>query len=61
MNDKQAHNALKKINAQRNVIGTGGYRDSRKAKVERHETLNTAITELNKVSDQQKLKEIEND
>lgn len=61
MNDKQAHSALKKLEAQRKAVGIGGYRDSRKDKVERHEKFNEAITEINKISDESKMKELRNE
>ena len=58
MNDKKAHEALKKINTQRNAIGVGGFKDSRKSRCEQHEKFNTATNEMNKISDEAKLKEI---
>ena len=61
MNDKKAHEALKKINAQRNLIGVGGYRDSRRARCDEHEKLNTAMVEINKLSDEARLKVEEED
>lgn len=57
MNDKQAHAKLKKINADRNKIGVGGYRDSRRDKCERHEKFNETMKEMNKLQDEQRLKE----
>ena len=60
MNAKKAHEALKKINAQRNLIGIGGYRDSRRARCDEHEKLNTAMNEMNKASDEIKMEQ-END
>ncbi len=58
MNDKKAHEALKKINSQRNAIGVGGYKDSRRQKCEGHEKFNTAMNEMNVISDKQKIKEL---
>jgi hypothetical protein len=56
MNDKTAHAALKKINDQRNKIGVGGYKDSRRDKCERHEKFNETMNEMNKISDTEKMK-----
>ena len=61
VNDKSAHDALKKINAQRNAVGVGGYKDSRRQKCEQHEKFNTAINEMNVISDKQKIKELDNE
>ena len=61
MNDKKAHAALVKLNKQRNAIGVGGYKDSRRVRCEQNEKFNTAITDMNKISDAAKLKEIDND
>ena len=61
MNDKQAHEKLKKINSDRNKIGVGGYRDSRRERCNRHEKFNETMNELNKASDESKLKESDND
>ena len=57
MNAKKAHEALKKINAQRNLIGVGGYRDSRRARCDEHEKLNTAMNEINEASDKVKMEQ----
>ena len=57
MNAKKAHEALKKINAQRNLIGVGGYRDSRRARCDEHENLNTAMNEINEASDKVKMEQ----
>lgn len=59
MNDKKAHAQLKKINSERNLIGVGGYRDSRRIRSEQNEKLNTAITEMNKATDELKIQESE--
>lgn len=56
MNDKQAHEKLKEINNQRNKIGIGGYKDYRRDKCERHEKFNSAIVEINKITDVEKMK-----
>lgn len=61
LTDKTAHAALKKINAQRNAIGVGGYKDSRRTRCEQHETFNKAIVDMNKLSDETKIKELENE
>ncbi len=61
MNDKTAHAQLKKLNAQRNAIGVGGYKDSRRAKVERHEEFSKSMNEIKKISDQNKMKELDNE
>lgn len=55
MNDKKAHSQLKKINEQRNAIGIGGYKDSRRDKCNRHEKFNEALVEMNKSNDEAKL------
>jgi hypothetical protein len=60
LTNKSAHEALKKINAQRNLIGVGGYRDSRRARCDEHEKLNTAMNEINSASDKVKM-ESDND
>lgn len=57
MNDKTAHAKLKKINEDRNKIGVGGYKNSRRDRNNRHETFNESMTEMRKISDEQKLKE----
>lgn len=59
MNSKQAHNKLREINKQRNTIGVGGFKDSRRSKCERHEKFNEAMGEMTKQSDASKMKEIE--
>lgn len=61
MNDKQAHEKLKKINSQRNAIGIGKYKDSRRNKCERHDNFNKTMNEMNKISDENKMKELDND
>ena len=61
MNSKKAHEKLKDINKQRNAIGIGSYKDSRRRKCEQHEIFNKAMVDLNKSTDEAKLKEIEND
>lgn len=57
MNDKKAHDQLKKINAQRNKIGVGGFKDSRRDSCERHEKFNEVMQQINKDKDMQGLKE----
>lgn len=57
MNDKTAHAKLKKINEERNKIGVGAYKNSRRDRNERHETFNESMTEMRKISDEQALKE----
>ena len=57
MSEKKAHEALKKINAQRNLIGVGGYRDSRRARCDENEKLNTAMNEINSASDKVKMEQ----
>ena len=57
MSEKKAHEALKKVNAQRNLIGVGGYRDSRRARCDEHEKLNTAMNEINDASDKVKMEQ----
>ncbi len=59
MNSKQAHEKLKEVNKQRNLIGVGGFKDSRRIRCDQNEKFNTAINEINKMSDEQKLKESE--
>ena len=59
MSDKKAHDKIKDINKQRNLIGVGGYRDSRRTRCEQNEKFNTAMGEMNKASDEIKLKEAE--
>lgn len=61
LTDKKAHAQLKALDKQRNAIGVGGYKDSRRSKCEQHETFNKAMTEMNKLSDESKLEEIENE
>lgn len=58
MNSKQAHEKLKQINKQRNAIGVGGYKDSRRIRSEQHDKFNTAMNEMNKLSDDTKMKEV---
>lgn len=58
MNSKKAHEQLKKINSQRNMIGVGGFKNSRRDRCESHEKFNTAMNEMTKLSDDQKMKEI---
>ena len=57
MSEKKSHEALKKINAQRNLIGVGGYRDSRRARCDENEKLNTAMNEINQASDKVKMEQ----
>ena len=57
LTNKSAHEALKKINAQRNLIGVGGYRDSRRTRCDEHEKLNTAMNEINDASDKVKMEQ----
>lgn len=57
LTDKSAHEKLKDINKQRNTIGVGGFKDSRRTRCNQNEKFNTAITEINKLSDEQKMKE----
>ncbi len=57
MNDKSAHNKLKDINKQRNTIGVGGFKDSRRARCESHEKFNSAMNEMEKLSDEHKMRE----
>ena len=59
MNEKKAHEALKKINAQRNLIGVGGYRDSRRARCDEHEKLNTGMNEINEATDKVKMENLD--
>lgn len=59
MNDKKAHDQLKKINSQRNLIGVGGYKNSRRDKNDNHDKFNTAMGEMNKLSEEQKVKDNE--
>lgn len=61
MNDKSAHNKLKDINKQRNTIGIGGYKDSRRMRCEGHDKFNTAISEINKLNDDEKMKGVNNE
>ncbi len=61
MNDKQAHDKLREINKQRNTIGVGGYEDSRRNKCGQHEKFNTAMKEMSKISDEQRMREADND
>ncbi len=61
MNNKSAHNKLKEINKQRNTIGVGGYKNSRRTRCEGHEKFNTAISEMGKLSDETRMKGIDND
>ena len=56
MNDKRAHAQLKQINKQRNLIGVGGFRDSRRTRCEQHETFNEAMGESIKLSDAARMK-----
>ena len=58
MNSKQAHAKLKEINKQRNTIGVGGYKNSRRDKCNGHEKFNTAMNEMEKLSDDTKMKEL---
>lgn len=60
MNSKKAHDKLKEINNQRNAIGTGGFKDSRRTRCEQHDKFNVAMNEMNKLNDDFKIKEIEN-
>lgn len=60
MNDKKAKEKLKEINKQRNLIGVGGFRDSRRTRCEENEKLNTALNDINKASDKVKM-EADND
>jgi hypothetical protein len=59
MNSKQAHAQLKKINAQRNAIGVGGYKNSRRTQCDRHEELNESLNEINKLSDKIKMEKVD--
>lgn len=61
MNDKKAHEQLKKINAQRNKIGIGGYKDSRRERCKQNEIFNTTMGDLNKERDDQAMKENDDD
>ena len=60
LTDKKAHATLKKINSERNLIGVGGYRNSRRTRCEQNETFNKAMGEANKAADEVKLKDAEN-
>lgn len=60
MSDKKFHEKLKQINKQRNAIGVGGFKDSRRERCERHEKFNEAMVEMNKASDDSKMKELKN-
>ena len=55
MNDSKAHEKLKEINRQRNVIGVGGYRNSKRDKNERHEKFCKMMNEVEATSDKIKL------
>lgn len=57
MNNKSAHSKLKEINSQRNLIGVGGYKNSRRDRNDRHEKFNETLSEMNKMSDAQKLED----
>ena len=57
--DKKFHEQLKQINKQRNTIGVGGFKDSRRTRCEQNEKFNTALVEINKMQDESKMKEIE--
>ncbi len=57
MNSKQAHSKLKEINTQRNMIGVGGYKNSRRTRNEQHEKFNGAMGEMIKLSDDERIKE----
>lgn len=61
MNDKKAHKQLKDINTQRNTIGVGGYKNSRRDRNDRHEKFNETMKEMNKQSDDQKMKDVDHD
>lgn len=61
MNDKSAHDKLKDINKQRNTIGVGGFKNSRRDRCEQHERFNGAMNEMNKLSDDSKMKERKNE
>ena len=59
MTNDKAHAELKKINAQRNAIGVGGYKDSRRDKCEKYEDLKDSLNEINKLSDKVKMERID--
>lgn len=56
MNDKSAHEKLKEINRQRNTIGVGGYKNSRRDRCAGHEKFNDAMNEMIELSDKEKMK-----
>lgn len=58
MNSKQAHKKLKEINKQRNTIGVGGYKNSRRTRCEQHEKFNTAMSEMNTLQDEERMKHV---
>jgi len=56
MTDKQAHSKLKDIETQRNTIGVGGYRNSKRDRDARHKIFSKATREAEALSDRLKLK-----
>lgn len=61
MNDKKAHSKLKEINKQRNTIGVGGFKNSRRDRCEQHEKFNGAMNEMAELSDKEKMKTMRSD
>lgn len=57
MNDKQAHKKLKEINSQKNTIGVGAFKNSRRDRNDFHEKFNETMQEMNKEFDEQRMKE----
>jgi len=56
MTDKQAREKLKAIDRQRNLIGVGGYHNSRREREDRHKIFSKATREAEALSDKIKLK-----
>lgn len=59
MTDEKARESLKKLDDKRNLIGVGGYKDSRRMRSEQHEKFNTTMKEMTEESDERKIKEAE--
>jgi len=55
MNDRQAKEKLRDIDRQRNLIGVGGYKNSRRTRNERHESFCKTMKDIEVISDKQKL------
>lgn len=56
MNDEQARKQLKEIERQRNLIGVGGYKSSRRERNDRHETFCKTMKDIEAQNDKRKLK-----